>query len=124
MSNHVKTYFLSPSWDYPPNGLLAIGNIILSPKRPVPPLYQASNEGGELVSGPHLTSYKNNVEWTRASSVAGKFGLWTKFLDLLGIKLDTNFSSEHNSGALFGLEDRDETGDNAPGFLTLDLDDV
>lgn len=122
MSNHVKNYFLAPSWDYPPNGLLTIGNIIVSPKRPIPPLFSATSDNKESSSHgtqdaraapahPHIRSFKDDVEWTRERAVAGKFGVWTKFLETLGADVGGSFSSEHSEALRF---DRVETEEFFP----------
>jgi len=85
MANQVKTYFLAPSTDYPPNGLLALGNIILSPKQPVPPLAPAPT-----APLPHVSSSKENFTWTHTHSKSVKLGLWTKFVELLNLHASTD----------------------------------
>ena len=85
MANQVKNYFLAPSTDYPPNGLLALGNIILSPKRPVPPLAPAP-----AAPLPHVSSSKENFTWMRNHSASAKLGLWTKFIELLSLHASIN----------------------------------
>lgn len=92
MSNEVKQYFLAPSWDYPPNGPIALGNIILSPTRPVPPLCTAAKLEVEGL----VTSNKRDVEWKRGKTDAHKFGIWVKFLEFLGIDIGVDVSAEND----------------------------
>lgn len=75
MANQIKQYFLAPSWDYPPKGPIALGNLIVSPSRPVPALVTAYSAAGS--EGP-ISSTKHGVEWQKGRSNAHKFGIWTK----------------------------------------------
>ncbi|KAK3299817.1 uncharacterized protein B0H64DRAFT_1527 [Chaetomium fimeti] len=98
MAAQKKQYFLAPSWDYPPSGPIALGNIILSPSRPVPALLSAttlsppplsSESKPETLAGPNRTStFKHNVEWTRDQSLSRSLGVWSRFIELLGVRLD------------------------------------
>ncbi|KAK4040988.1 hypothetical protein C8A01DRAFT_45809 [Parachaetomium inaequale] len=69
MANQTKQYFLAPSWDYPPNGPIALGNIIISPSRP---------------------------------STAYTLGIWTKFVEFLGLSL--GFETTHKAHDMFRFE--------------------
>jgi len=88
MANQVKNYFLSPSSDYPPGGPLALGNIIISPKRPVPPLAQAPS-----TPLPDISTSKDNFQWTRSHNTATSVGGWSKFLELVSFHASANSSS-------------------------------
>lgn len=77
MANQTKQYFLAPSWDYPPNGPIALGNIIVSPSRPVPALVTAASADG---SEGLISSTKQGVEWQNGKTNAHRFGIWTKLL--------------------------------------------
>ncbi|SPQ26063.1 085264aa-fb84-4513-9374-dac57e83f289 [Thermothielavioides terrestris] len=68
MANQTKQYFLAPTWDYPPNGPISLGNIILSPRAPCP-----------LSSPPPPPSTPPRPP---------RLGLWTKFVELVGLRLD------------------------------------
>ena len=85
MANQVKNYFLAPSTDSPPDGLLALGNIIFSPRQPVPPLAPPPN-----VPLPNVSSSKDNFTWTRSQSTSAKLGLWTKFVEFLKLHASTD----------------------------------
>lgn len=98
MSNPSKTYFLAPTWDYPPppGGPIRLGNIIASPVKPVPALYLApsnlkTSQGAATGHGDGGESFqieKKNITWSRDKLRAGKFGLWTEFLSFLGLGVD------------------------------------
>ncbi|KAL2150976.1 hypothetical protein VTH82DRAFT_6074 [Thermothelomyces myriococcoides] len=92
MANQVKQYFLAPSWDYPPNGPIALGNIILSPSRPVPPLFNAATMAAKTTTihnktQPVFSTTKHQVEWTRDRASTHAFGVWAKFVESLGVSL-------------------------------------
>lgn len=87
MSNNKKQYFLAPSWDYPPDSTIKLGNIILSPSRPVPPLVSASQVAAQV------SSSKHEVEWTREKMKSHKFGIWTKFVEFLGVNVGVDVAS-------------------------------
>ncbi|KAG6356101.1 hypothetical protein INS49_015486 [Diaporthe citri] len=90
MANQIKQYFLAPSWDYPPKGSIVLGNIIVSPTRPVPPLIAVASAAG---SQGLISSTKHGVEWQKGKTSAHKFGIWTKFIDFLGINVGIDVSS-------------------------------
>jgi hypothetical protein len=79
MSNQVKQYFLAPSWDYPPGGAIALGNIIASPARAVPAVATAASAATGQEEG-LIASTKHGVEWEKGKTRAHKFGIWTKLL--------------------------------------------
>ncbi|KAL2145796.1 hypothetical protein VTI28DRAFT_6295 [Corynascus sepedonium] len=97
MANEIKQYFLAPSWDYPPNGPIALGNIIRSPTRPVPPLLAATSVGRPLIS-----TTKHNVEWTRDKASTHSFGVWTKFVESVGVNL--GFEASNATQDVFRFE--------------------
>lgn len=90
MSNEVKHYFLAPSWDYLPNGPISLGNIIVSPTRPVPPVCTAA----KIETQGLITSNKRDIEWKRGKTRAHKFGIWMKFLEFLSINIGVDVSTE------------------------------
>lgn len=99
MSNLSKTYFLAPTWDYPPPpvGPIRLGNIIASPLKPIPALYAAPSDAinasqatasGHADVGESFSTEKKEVTWSRDKLRAGKFGVWTEFLSVLGLGVD------------------------------------
>ena len=92
MSNHIKSYFYAPSWDFPPppKGPIQLGNIITSIEEPEIPLHTAPYpDDGEIFS-----SDKRNVEYSREKLRAGKFSILTKFLSLMGVGVDLGMDWE------------------------------
>jgi hypothetical protein len=84
MANHVYSYFYAPSWDYPPDGPIKVGNVITSILKPEQPLFTAPYPS----DGEMLLSEKKVVEYTKEKLRAGKFGILTKFLSILGFGVD------------------------------------
>lgn len=85
MANAIKNYFLAPSWDYSPNGPIALGNIVRAPSKIVPPLYAHKPTEPDL---PSFLSSKTGVDWSQGSANEGSFGVWTSFLQFLGLGVD------------------------------------
>lgn len=94
MANSTKTYFLAPSWDYPPDGRIRLGNIITSPLKAAQPLNFSSRK--EPKQDELILSDKVGTQWTREKQRDGKYGVWTTFLSFLGLGVDASIS--HNSG--------------------------
>lgn len=88
----VKTYFLAPTRDCPPSGPIALGNIIASPSSPE----EALNSRSALPTGPIYESYQTNWTAEVGRRRQGKIGLWTKFLQVLGVGID--FSVNYDIG--------------------------
>jgi hypothetical protein len=78
-----KTYFLAPNFDYPPGGLIALGDIITDPTEPENSL----NEGDRVEIPASLIQYSVKTDWqtTREKLHEGKIGIWASFLQMLGI---------------------------------------
>ncbi len=95
MSNLTKTYFLAPTWDYPPPpaGPIRLGNLIASPAKLVPALYTARDDLG-TEEGESFRMEKRGVTWSREELRAGKFGVWTEFLSFLGLGVSAGVERE------------------------------
>ncbi|KAH7116514.1 hypothetical protein B0J13DRAFT_599978 [Dactylonectria estremocensis] len=89
MANEVKNYFLAPSWDYVTEAnagvTISLWNLVTSPMKMVPPLLAAKSQPKD---GDMLKSTKENFEWTREQGGEKKFGIWTKFLQVVGFGLN------------------------------------
>lgn len=105
MSNLSKSYFLAPTWDYPPppRGPIRLGNVIASPVNPVPALFATpidfmASQATAVGNGDHedmetrFETEKKDVTWSRDKLRAGKFGVWTEFLRFLGLGVDIGVS--------------------------------
>ncbi|KIW33856.1 uncharacterized protein PV07_00672 [Cladophialophora immunda] len=102
MANQQKKYFYPPSWDYPPGGPIALGNIITSPRDPVPPLVAVAPH--ELPDVTKLAG-KTKVEWTHERATTGAFGIYTKFLQqIAGVGVDAGVDLGRADAASFQFE--------------------
>jgi hypothetical protein len=105
MANQVKNYFLAPSTDYPPNTVLSLGNVVISPKRAVPALALAPK------SSPHpsqISSSKSDFQWTRNHTSSVKLGVWAKFLEFLDLGVSTDTSNTRQEVYSFAQMDTTE----------------
>jgi hypothetical protein len=91
MSNHVYSYFYAPSWDYPPEGPINIGNVLTSMLQPERPLFTIENPDQVWVTT------KTKVEFSGSKLRAGRFSILTKFLHVLGIGLDATIHWDSRS---------------------------
>jgi hypothetical protein len=99
MANLRKTYFLTPSFDYPPppTGPIKLGNILSDPASPDRPL----NPGKIIVSPPEdavtmtvKTDWKSELSKMNSASV----GLYAKFLELVvGVGVDAAVNWDHKN---------------------------
>lgn len=102
MANQQKKYFYPPSWDYPPGGPIALGNIITSPKDPVPALVAVPSHQLPNVS---KLAVKRKVEWTQEKAAKGSFGIYTKFLELIaGVGIDAAIDVARENKAAYRFE--------------------
>lgn len=83
MAAHRKSYFLAPSFDYPANGPIALGNIISDPYFPAESLLAGASKVLDGASQePKL--YASTIErWQdiRAAHKNGRLGVWGRFLE-------------------------------------------
>lgn len=99
MANLKKTYFLTPSFDYPPppTGPIKLGNILSDPASPDRPL----NPGKTIVPPPEdgitttvKTDWKSELSKMNSASV----GLYAKFLELVvGAGVDAAVNWDHKN---------------------------
>lgn len=86
-----KTYFLVPSFDFPPDGPIRPGTIITKPDKP-----EQSLTSGHITEIPHhsiSSSHKSNWQQTIES---GKTGIWERFVNSVTLrqKLSTGLSDK------------------------------
>lgn len=96
--NRTRIYFVCPTWDHPPNEAIFLGSLITDPLDPESSLN--ATDKPNLPEG--LIQKTHKAEWNsdEHKGSAMKLGVWTKFLQKIGI------------GANFGLTggSADETG--------------
>lgn len=84
MANRQYFFFYAPTWDYPPDGPIKLGNVITSVKKPERPFYCAPPPEGSGV----FSTEKTSVQYTKEKLRSGKFSILTKFLSILGFGVD------------------------------------
>ncbi|KAI0850771.1 hypothetical protein F5Y00DRAFT_260221 [Daldinia vernicosa] len=104
MANRTSYFFYAPTWDYPPNGPIKLGNVLTSLKKPERPLYTAA----PLVDADVFSSEKSQVEFSREKLNSGQFSIVTKFLSFLGVGVDVGVGWDASEGEAFSF-DRIET---------------
>ena len=100
----VKTYFLAPTRDCPPSGPIALGNIIAAPSLPE----EALNQRPALPIQSIYESYHTNWTAEVGRRRQGKIGLWTKFLQGLGVGIDLSVKYDIGKTDIYAF-DRVET---------------
>ncbi len=88
MANRTFYFFFAPTWDYPPDGPIKIGNVLTSLKKPEQPLYTAAPQADTDV----FSSEKRQVKFSRQKLRSGQFSILTKFLSFLGVGVDVGMN--------------------------------
>lgn len=102
MSAQCRYYFLAPTWhNHPKSGTLQLGNIMTDlkapgPERPIyrgppPPPPKLVDTPPDVGSEERTESYQTNYEFSMDKLRGGKFGIWTKFLSVLGLGVDLGY---------------------------------
>ena len=88
MANTQPVFFYAPTWDYPVDGPIKLGNVITSVKTPQRFLHCVTPDGSDVFS-----SKKSSVEYTKEKLRSGKFSILTKFLSIFGFGIDVGAES-------------------------------
>ena len=88
MANTQPVFFYAPTWDYPVDGPIKLGNVVTSVKTPQRFLHCVAPEGSDVFS-----SKKSSVEYTKEKLRSGKFSILTKFLSIFGFGIDVGAES-------------------------------
>jgi hypothetical protein len=86
MASQTPDFFFAPTWDYPPppTGPIQLGNLITSLQKPEQPLFTAALPTESEI----FSSDKHDATFSRERMRAGKFGILTQFLSVLGFGID------------------------------------
>ncbi|KAH6670620.1 hypothetical protein B0J14DRAFT_429166, partial [Halenospora varia] len=85
------TYFLAPNCDFPPDGLIALGSIIIDPKTPQKSLNHRNNQRKPVPADDLQESYKDDWEDVIRSARHNRITLWMSFLQMiLGVGADVS----------------------------------
>ncbi|KAF6838215.1 hypothetical protein CPLU01_02576 [Colletotrichum plurivorum] len=99
MANREHNFFYAPTWDYPPNGPIKLGNVIPSVKKPHRPLSCVSPEDSAL-----LKTEKKTVQYTKEKLRSGRFSILTKFLSIFGFGVDVGAEIDNNDEEMFTFD--------------------
>lgn len=102
MAAQCRFYFLAPTWhNHPASGTLQLGNIMTGLRAPgaerplyrgpPPPPPKLVDTPPDVGSMQRTESYQTNYEFSIDKLRAGKFGIWTKFLSVLGLGADLGY---------------------------------
>ncbi|EWZ81465.1 hypothetical protein FOWG_14468 [Fusarium oxysporum f. sp. lycopersici MN25] len=105
MANRDLFYFYAPTWDYPPEGPIKLGNVISSVKKPHIPLIHSppTEETGVF------KTEKKKAQYTTEKLRSGKFSILTKFLSVLGFGVDISAEVERINEGIFKFETLETT---------------
>ncbi|KAL5591555.1 hypothetical protein FOVSG1_010444 [Fusarium oxysporum f. sp. vasinfectum] len=105
MANRDFFYFYAPTWDYPPEGPIKLGNVITSVEKPHIPLIHSppTEETGVF------KTEKKKVQYTTEKLRSGKFSILTKFLSVLGFGVDIGAEVERSNEEIFTFETLETT---------------
>ncbi|PNP74524.1 hypothetical protein FNYG_12147 [Fusarium nygamai] len=100
MANREFYYFYAPTWDYPPDGPIRLGNVISSVKKAHIPLINCPPTAD---TGIYKTE-KKKVQYMTEKLRSGKFSILTKFLSVLGFGVDIGAEVERSDEETFVFE--------------------
>ncbi|KAM7197505.1 hypothetical protein V8F20_006650 [Naviculisporaceae sp. PSN 640] len=89
-ANLKRTYFLAPTRDYPPNGPIALGNLIKSPRTPEYPLNDPFSPTVQKLAASAHVSTETDATRSSSSSVTLRPSVWASFLSSLGTTMGQN----------------------------------
>ncbi|KAJ4357088.1 hypothetical protein N0V85_009519, partial [Neurospora sp. IMI 360204] len=97
MANNIFYFYYAPTWDWPPEGPIKLGNVITSIDKPEQPLYTAPLPDESDV----YSSEKTEVEYSKEKLREGKFSILTTFLTILGVGVDVGAQWERSTDDLY-----------------------
>lgn len=96
----TPTYFLAPSCDFPADGLIALGSIIVHPKTPQKSLNHRDNQRVAVPADDLQESFKDNWEDAIKTARHNKVTLWASFLQMI-----LGFGTDVSVGVKQGRDD-------------------
>ncbi|RMJ16557.1 hypothetical protein CDV36_003706 [Fusarium kuroshium] len=105
MANRDFFFFYAPTWDYPPDGPIKLGNVITSVKNPHRPLFCSPPPEDSNV----FKTEKKSVQYTKEKLRSGKFSILTKFLSVLGFGIDIGAEIERSDEETFVFDTLETT---------------
>lgn len=96
MANNVFYFYYAPTWDWPPEGPIKLGNVLTSIKKPERPLHTAPLPTTDEI----FSSDKYEVEYSKEKLREGGFSILTTFLSILGLGVDVGADWKHRYACL------------------------
>jgi hypothetical protein len=81
MANNVYYLYYAPTWDWPPEDPIKLGNVLMSVKKPEQPLHTAPLPTVDKI----FSSDKYEVEYTKEKLRKGGVSILATFLSILGV---------------------------------------
>ncbi|KAK7932569.1 hypothetical protein PG985_003281 [Apiospora marii] len=100
MANRVPCFFYAPTWDFPPDGPIKIGNVLASIKTPELPLHTAPLPADHEL----FSTEKRQVEFSYERLREGRLSIVTRFLSFLGVGVDVGMERSKGAGENFAFE--------------------
>lgn len=97
MANNVFFFYYVPTWDWPPEGPIKLGNVLSSIKKADQPLFTAPLPADSEV----YSTEKFEVKYSREKAREGQFSILTKPLSVLGLGVDVG--TELKKRYVFGI---------------------
>ncbi|KAL7940992.1 hypothetical protein V8C42DRAFT_201576 [Trichoderma barbatum] len=99
MANNQKLFFYAPTWDYPPNGPIQLGNVITSVKRPERPHHRVPPADSDV-----FTTKKTSVEYTDDQLQNKNFSILVKFFSVFGLNIHVSAGRETSKDNRFSFK--------------------
>ncbi|KAH8742704.1 hypothetical protein F5883DRAFT_513033 [Diaporthe sp. PMI_573] len=99
MANNVAYFYFAPTWDWPPEGPIQLGNVLTSIQKPDQPLHRAPLP----IASEMFSSEKTEVEYSKEKLVEGKFSILTKFLSILGVGVDVGANRKNSDDEVYSF---------------------
>lgn len=89
MANNQNLFFYAPTWDYPPDGPIKLGNVITSVKKPERPLHWVPPTDSDIFS-----TKKMSVEHTKDQLRSDRFSILIRFFSIFGLNVQVSTGRE------------------------------
>ncbi|KAF7553489.1 hypothetical protein G7Z17_g3625 [Cylindrodendrum hubeiense] len=97
---NVFYFYYAPTWDWPPEGPIQLGNVLTSVERPEQPLYTAPLPTTDDI----FSSDKYEVEYSKEKLREGGFSILTTFLSILGLGVDVGADWKHSNEETYAFK--------------------
>ncbi|KAL6796178.1 hypothetical protein GGI42DRAFT_96293 [Trichoderma sp. SZMC 28013] len=98
MANNQNVFFYAPTWDYPPNGPIKLGNVITSVRKPERSLHWIPPSDSDIFS-----TKKMSVEHTKDQLQSERFSILVRFFSIFGLNVRVSTGRETSKGNKFSF---------------------